>query len=120
LFSAKFSNEELEKNDRMQEALREITILKKLNHDNIIKLNEILHDEKDIIFLSKIKKLNEIYKIIVLELIPNGALLHIDEIDDEVVINKAFKNEKFQKFDFSEDELRDLSRDIISGLHYSK
>jgi len=54
-----------------------------------------------------------------LELIPNGPLLHINE-NNEVVINQNFKAEKFNKYNFSEDELRDLSRDMVSGLYYCK
>jgi hypothetical protein len=54
-----------------------------------------------------------------LELVPNGPLLHIND-DQEVVINKAFINEEIKKDNFSENELRDIFRDIISGLHYSK
>ncbi len=54
-----------------------------------------------------------------MELIPNGPLLHINN-DQEVVINSVFMNEQMNKQNFSEDELRDISRDIISGLHYSK
>jgi serine/threonine protein kinase len=47
------SQEEYDKNEKIQEALREIAILKKLDHENIIKLNEILHDDNDNIYLSK-------------------------------------------------------------------
>jgi len=42
----------VEKDQTLQEALREITILKKLYHENIIRLVEILHDEDDVIYLS--------------------------------------------------------------------
>lgn len=54
-----------------------------------------------------------------MEFIPNGPLLQIND-EQEVIINKAFINEHMNKLDFSENELRDISRDIISGLHYSK
>lgn len=47
-------NAQMAKDENLQEALREISILKKLNHENIIRLVEILHDEDDIIYLSNI------------------------------------------------------------------
>ena len=46
------NQEDLEKDEEVHEALREISILKKLKHENIIKLNEILHDEDSNIYLS--------------------------------------------------------------------
>ncbi len=55
--------------------------------------------------------------ILVLELIENGPLLNIDE-NEEVIINKSFKRVECNKFNFSEEELRDISRDIVSGIHY--
>lgn len=49
----------------------------------------------------------------------NGPLLSIDE-NEEVQINKSFIKEEKNKLNFSEDELRDITRDILSGLYYSK
>ncbi len=54
-----------------------------------------------------------------MEVIENGPLLFIDE-NGEIQINKSFVKEESNKFDFSEDEIRDIIRDIISGLYYSK
>jgi hypothetical protein len=53
-----------------------------------------------------------------LEVIENGPLLSIDE-NDEVQINKSFVKEESNKFNFSEDEIRDITRDVLSGLYYS-
>ena len=56
---------------------------------------------------------------LVLEIVENGPLLSIDE-NEEIQINKSFIKEESNKLNFSEEELRDIMRDILSGLYYSK
>lgn len=53
-FPINISKENFNNDEKMKEALREISILKKLNHENIIRLCEILHDEEDVIYLSNL------------------------------------------------------------------
>jgi serine/threonine protein kinase len=47
-----------------------------------------------------------------------GTIANFDEMDEEFSINSHFINEKNEKYDFSEEELRDILRGIVSGLDY--
>jgi serine/threonine protein kinase len=102
----KDENGSLVVNTLLQDSMREIAILKKLNHDNIIKLYEIIYDDDA----------GKIY--LILECCSKGPILHTDEFTGEFSINKHYKNEENNKEDYSEDEIKDFVRGIISGLHY--
>lgn len=86
--------------------MREIAILKKTDHPNIIKLNEIIYDEDK----------GKIY--LILECCSNGAIMEYDEFTQEFSINTQYKKENINKLDYSEEEIRDFVRGIICGLDY--
>jgi serine/threonine protein kinase len=86
--------------------MREIAILKKTNHPNIIKLYDIIHDDDA----------GKIYLII--ECCSKGPILDYDEFTGEFTINNNFKREDINKLDYSEEEIRDFLRGIICGLDY--
>jgi len=70
----------LEINSMLEDALKEIAILKKCNHPNIIKLHEILYDNEK----------NKIY--LILDDCPNGTLMKFNEDIGKFYINKKFSN----------------------------
>jgi len=77
----KFSRDEngnLIVNSLLQDAMREIAILKKMNHENIIKLHEILYDDDN----------GKVY--VVMECCESGTVAKYDEMTDEFSINKNF------------------------------
>lgn len=87
----------------LDDALREIAILKKLNHPKIIRLFEIIqNNEKEKMYL-------------ILECCDNGTLMTMDELTGDFNINPHFKNHNNQ---YTEDEIRDFIRDIVIGLDY--
>ena len=87
----------------LDDALREIAILKKINHKNIIKLYEIIQNtEKEKLYL-------------ILQICEHGTLMSFDEDTGEFLINKNFKNHNNQ---YKEDEIKDFIRDIVLGLDY--
>ena len=87
----------------LDDALREIAILKKINHKNIIKLYEIIQNtEKEKLYL-------------ILQICEHGTLMSSDEDTGELLINKNFKNRNNQ---YKEDEIKDFIRDIVLGLDY--
>ena len=120
-------NGELIISSMLEDALKEIAILKKCNHKNIIKLYEILYDdEKEKLYL-------------ILEYCPKGPLIIYNEDNDNFEINKNYfinkdfyKNlnnednnsiieneiEKIKKDNYSEDEIRYFLRQIIKGVSY--
>ena len=120
-------NGELIISSMLEDALKEIAILKKCNHKNIIKLYEILYDdEKEKLYL-------------ILEYCPKGPLIIYNEDNDDFEINKNYfinkdfyKNlnnednnsiieneiEKIKKDNYSEDEIRYFLRQIIKGVSY--
>ena len=120
-------NGELIISSMLEDALKEIAILKKCHHRNIIKLYEILHDdEKEKLYL-------------ILEYCPKGPLIIYNEDNDNFEINKNYfinkdfyKNlnnednnsiieneiEKIKKDNYSEDEIRYFLRQIIKGVSY--
>jgi len=93
-------------NSLLQDAMKEVAILKKMHHPNIIKLHEIMYDD------------DSGYIFLVLECCDYGPIINYDELSGEFSINKNFINEEKRKFDYSEEELRDILRDIILGLDY--
>ena len=120
-------NGELIISSMLEDALKEIAILKKCHHKNIIKLFEILYDdEKEKLYL-------------ILEYCPKGPLIIYNEDNDNFEINKNYfinkdfyKNlnnednnsiieneiEKIKKDNYSEDEIRYFLRQIIKGVSY--
>ena len=105
-------------NSLLKDALKEIAILKKLNHPNIIKLYEILHDkEKEKIYL-------------ILEYAEHGEIMSFDGIKNIFNINKyikeknttnpAINNEK--QIDLNEyypgEDLKEFALNICQGLYY--
>ena len=87
----------------LDDALREIAILKKINHKNIIKLYEIIQNtEKEKLYL-------------ILQICEHGTLMSFDKDTGEFLINKNFKNHNNQ---YKEDEIKDFIRDIVLGLDY--
>jgi len=90
----------------LTDSLREIAILKKLSHLNVIKLYEIMYDDEG----------GKIY--LVMEFCGKGPILKYDEFTGEFSINENFTNDKKKKFYYSEEELRDIIRGIVSGLDY--
>ena len=97
-------------NSLLKDALKEIAILKKLNHPNIIKLYEILHD---------IKK-NKIY--LILEYAEHGEIMDFDQKNNNFNINKFIKEENLinnaeEKF-YNENILKNFCQNICYGLQY--
>ena len=97
-------------NSSLENALKEIAILKKTNHANIIKLHEILYCKKN----------KNIY--LVLEYCEHGDLINYDEENEKFVLNEYIK-ERNNKSDEDEDyysdkEILKFFKDIISGLYY--
>lgn len=93
-------------NSLLQDSMREIAILKKLNNSNVIKLFEIIYDDEGgLIYL-------------LMECCQKGPVMKYDEFSGEFDINENFKNEKRRKTNYSEEELRDILRSILLGLDY--
>ena len=124
---SKDENGELIISSMLEDALKEIAILKKCHHKNIIKLFEILYDdEKEKLYL-------------ILEYCPKGPLIIYNEDNDNFEINKNYfinkdfyknlnnednnsliekEKEKITKEDYTEDEIRYFLRQIIKGVSY--
>ena len=90
----------------MQDALREMAILRKLCHKNIIRLYEIIHYVEK----GKILMINE--------LADYGSVMKYDESTGEFHLNEQLKEDG--QIYYSEDQIRNLFRDIISGIDYRK
>ena len=95
-------------NSLLENALKEIAILKKTNHKNIIKLYEIIYNNEK----------NKIY--LILEYIPKGHLLEYDDDEDIYLINEHYKkeNKNIQQCFYSESEIKKFIRDISLGINY--
>ena len=91
---------------QLEDAMREIAILKKMNNENIINLYRVIHDDEE----------GNIY--LVMECCDNGTLMSHDEETGEFKINKNFLNEEKGKFFYSEEEIKDILRGTILGLDY--
>jgi len=93
-------------NSLLEDAIKEIAILKKCNNKNIIKLYEILHDNiKEKLYL-------------ILEYCSNGNLMTYNEDEDKFQINKHFYKNNNPDSDYSEDEIRKIIRQIVLGIDY--
>ena len=97
-------------NTSFENALKEIAILKKTNHPNIIKLYEIMYSQKN----------KKIY--LILEHCEKGDLMLYDEDNNTFTINNNFsenieKKEKKKEY-YSNKEILKFLDDIISGLYY--
>jgi len=73
-------------NNLLQDSMREIAILKKLSHLNVIKLFEIMYDDDG----------GKIY--LVMEFCSKGPILKYDEFTGEFTINDHFTNDKKRNF----------------------
>ena len=103
----------------LKDALKEIAILKKLDHPNIIKLYEILHNyQKQKIYL-------------ILEYADYGDIVDYDEESEIFSINKHVKeryaqdklgfnqkNDINNKIYYEEDDIRHFCKHILLGLDY--
>ena len=103
----------------LKDALKEIAILKKLDHPNIIKLYEILHNyQKQKIYL-------------ILEYADYGDIVDYDEESEIFSINKHMeeryaqdklgynqKNDIDNKIYYEEDDIRHFCKHILLGLDY--
>ena len=96
----------------LQDALKEIDILKKINHKNIVNLKEILENtETEKIYLSTC-----FFNIIVMQYAKKGSIMNYNEKTKEFTINKYFL--KQNKTDYTEEELQLFIKDIAMGLSY--
>ncbi len=95
--------------------LKEIAILKKVNHKNLVKLYEIIHNRKK-------KKL-----YLVLEYCEHGDLMSYNEEENKFTVNKhifeKYLKDKdnptdIDKLYYSESQIRNFIRQIIKGLNY--
>jgi serine/threonine protein kinase len=87
----------------LQDALKEIAILKKMNHNNVIKLHEIIHDDE----------MGEI--LLVLDFCSLG---HIIQIEDDInfVVNPRYVMDGMNTY--TDDQIKDILRDVVLGLDY--
>jgi serine/threonine protein kinase len=95
--------------------MKEIAILRKINHRNLVKLYEIMENKKK-------KKL-----YLVLEYCEHGDLMEVDDVVNKFTVNKHIfenylKNKEeltdIDKFFYSEIQIRRFIRQIIRGLNY--
>ena len=94
-------------NNSLENAFKEIAILKKTNHPNIIRLYEILYCKKN----------QKIY--LILEYCEHGDLLDYDEETGKFDLNKYIKEANRTKKDYySDEEILKFCKDIISGIYY--
>jgi calcium/calmodulin-dependent protein kinase kinase 2 len=91
----------------LKDALREIAILKRIDCPNIIQLREILHDNEN----------NKIF--LVMEFAEKGQILEFDEESETFTINSNLLLDDRDPF-YSEDEIRDYLRGIVTGISYCK
>ena len=99
---SKGSNGKVQINSLLDNALREIAILKKLNHENIVKLHEIIHDDEK----------GKIY--LILDYCSKGSLMTYDILTQEFVVNDGVTLTKY----YSEEQIKDFIREIVLGLDY--
>ena len=96
-------------NNSLENAIKEIAILKKTNHPNIIRLHEILYCNKN----------KNIY--LVLEYCEHGDLIDYDDETGKFELNKYLKEGNKGKDNdnyYSDKEILKFFRDIISALYY--
>ena len=103
-------NGELIMNSALENAIKEIAILKKTNHPNIIRLYEILYCNKN----------QKIY--LILEFCENGELIDYDDETGKFKLNENIKGKNNNKNEdenyYSDKDLLKFFKDIISGLYY--
>ena len=99
----------------MEGILKEIAILKKINHKNLVKLYEIIHN----------KKKGKIY--LIMEYCEHGDLMTYNEEQNKFIVNKyIFENylknkdnpKDISQLYYSESQIRNFVRQIIKGLNY--
>ena len=98
-------------NTSLENAIKEIAILKKTNHPNIIRLYEILYCKKN----------QKIY--LILENCEHGELINYDEETGKFILNeyaeeKKDKNKNEDERYYSDEKILKFFKDIISGLYY--
>ena len=99
-------------NSSFENAIKEIAILKKTDHPNIIKLYEILYSKDN----------KKIY--LILEYCEHGDLIDYDDKTGKFIINKYCiekenrNEENNNKLYYSNKEIYKFLKDIISGLYY--
>lgn len=87
--------------DALQDVMKEIEIMKKLNHKNVVKMHEIINDpKKDRLFL-------------ILDFVSKGQLIDWDEEKRKFF----FCHDHPDEF-LSEVFLRKIFRDLVKGLNY--
>ena len=95
-------NGNFEVNTLLEEAMREIAILKKINHQNIVRLHEIIQDDtKDKVYL-------------ILDYCNRGTLLSLNDDDNTFIVNPNITKNTF----YTEDQIRDMTRDIVMAIDY--
>ena len=92
-------------NSSFENAIKEIAILKKTNHPNIIKLHEILYCKNN----------KKIY--LILEYCEHGDLIGYDEESGKFILNKHVKEKNTDSY-YKTKEILKFLKDIISGLYY--
>ncbi len=97
-------------NSSFENAFKEIAILKKMNHPNIIKLYEIMYCKKN----------KKIY--LILEDCEHGDLMFYDDESNKFTVNNYIienKNRKDKNKDYyTNKEIHKFLNDIISGIYY--
>ena len=95
-------------NSLLENAMREIAILKKVNHKNIIKLYEIIYNNEK----------NKVY--LILEYIEKGNILNYNEEEEIFNINENFikENKTIEQSFYSEKEIKNIIREISLGINY--
>ena len=89
-------------NTLLQDALKEINILKEIRHENIIKLYEIINFEEA----------GKIY--LVMEYASKGSIMDFNDKTGKFRINHNISN----KNEYTEEQIRRFINDIASGLEY--
>ena len=97
-------------NSSLEDALKEIAILKKTNHPDIIRLYEIMYCKKN----------KKIY--LILEHCEHGDLMYFDEESNKFTINNHILENKKRKDEnkdyYTNNEIKKFLNDIISGIYY--
>lgn len=92
-------------NTMLKDALKELSILKRIDHPNIVLLKEIIYDNKD----------ENIYLII--QFVERGTILKFHEESETFSINDHYSNGGVNKY-YNEEQIRDFTRGLILGIDY--